>query len=174
MTRLSRGIGYLFSPVKGIHCMPYHHLRAVVALLLLAVAGVASSDTDTGPLDLEQYRGQVVVVDFWASWCVPCRRSFPWMNSMQAKYGDQGLLIIAVNVDRDRSAAERFLAEVPADFRIHYDNDAAIAKTFGVEAMPSSYIIGRNGEIVTRHLGFKVRKQDEYEAILVEALGETP
>ena len=93
---------------------------------------------------------------------------------MQAKYRDQGLVIIGVNVDREQAAANRFLAEVPADFRIHYDTQAVIAKAFGVEAMPSSYVIGRDGDIVTRHLGFKVKKQDEYEAVLIEALGETP
>jgi thiol-disulfide isomerase/thioredoxin len=154
--------------------MPIYCLRLVAATLLLALWGIAASETGTGELQLEQYRGKVVVVDFWASWCVPCRRSFPWMNAMQAKYGDRGLVIIGINVDRDRAAADKFLAEVPADFRIHYDSQAVIAKAFGVEAMPSSYIIGRDGDIVTRHLGFKVKKQDEYEAILVEALGETP
>ena len=91
---------------------------------------------------------------------------------MQAKYADQGLVIVAVNVDRDRKAAEEFLAEVPADFQIHYDNAGAVAGEFGVEAMPSSYVIGRDGGIVARHLGFKVKKQGEYEAVLVAALGE--
>lgn len=174
MTRLSPCIGYGFLSVAGKRLMPIHYFRFAVAALLLALWGVAASDTTTGELQLEKYRGKVVVVDFWASWCVPCRRSFPWMNVMQAKYGDRGLVIIGVNVDRDRAAADKFLAEVPADFRIHYDSQAVIAKSFGVEAMPSSYIIGRDGDIVTRHLGFKVKKQDEYEAILVEALGDTP
>lgn len=174
MTRLSLGIGYEGLSVAGKRLMPIYNLRLVAATLLLALWGIAASETGTGELQLEQYRGKVVVVDFWASWCVPCRRSFPWMNAMQAKYGDRGLVIIGINVDRDRAAADKFLAEVPADFRIHYDSQAVIAKAFGVEAMPSSYIIGRDGDIVTRHLGFKVKKQDEYEAILVEALGETP
>jgi cytochrome c biogenesis protein CcmG, thiol:disulfide interchange protein DsbE len=174
MTRLSQGIGYGFLSVAGKRLMPVYSFRFVAVALLLVVWGMAAGDTATDELQLEQYRGKVVVVDFWASWCVPCRRSFPWMNAMQAKYGDRGLVIIGINVDRDRAAAEEFLAEVPADFRIHYDSQADIARDFGVEAMPSSYIIGRDGAIVTRHLGFKVRKQDEYEAILVEALGETP
>ena len=174
MTRLSLGIGYEGLSVAGKRLMPIYCLRLVAATLLLALWGIAASETGTGELQLEQYRGKVVVVDFWASWCVPCRRSFPWMNAMQAKYGDRGLVIIGINVDRDRAAADKFLAEVPADFRIHYDSQAVIAKAFGVEAMPSSYIIGRDGDIVTRHLGFKVKKQDEYEAILVEALGERP
>lgn len=149
-------------------------VRPILAILLLVVSGTAASEKNPGQLLLEEHQGKVVVVDFWASWCVPCRRSFPWMNAMQAKYGERGLLFIAVNVDRDRAAADKFLAEVPAEFRIHYDNEGAIAESFGVEAMPSSYVIGRDGNIIARHLGFKVKKQDEYEAILVAALGDKP
>ena len=134
-----------------------------------ALFGAYANASET--LDLDDYAGKVVVVDFWASWCVPCRRSFPWLNSMHAKYADDGLVVIGVNVDTERAEADRFLAEYPADFRIHFDNDAALAKAFGVEAMPSSYVIGRDGAIVAQHLGFKVKKQDEYEAVLAAALG---
>jgi thiol-disulfide isomerase/thioredoxin len=154
--------------------MLVQRLKLIAGVLLLVVSATAASAAVADDLALEEYRGKVVLVDFWASWCVPCRRSFPWMNDMHAKYGDQGLVIVAVNVDRDSAAAARFLAEVPADFRIHYDNEGAVAEAFGVEAMPSSYVIGRDGSTVARHLGFKVKKQDEYEAILVEALGDTP
>jgi cytochrome c biogenesis protein CcmG/thiol:disulfide interchange protein DsbE len=174
MTCISQGIGDMPPPEAGMRYMQIQRFRLVIGTLLLVLSGFAAGETSDGPLQLEQYRGKVVVVDFWASWCVPCRRSFPWMNDMQAKYADQGLVIIGVNVDRERSAASEFLAAVPADFLIHYDNQGAVAENFGVEAMPSSYVIGRDGEIVARHLGFKVKKQDEYEAVLVDALGETP
>ena len=90
---------------------------------------------------------------------------------MQAQYGEQGLVIIGVNVDRDRASAAEFLEDVPADFMIHYDNDAALAREFEVEAMPSSFVIGRDGQVIARHLGFKVKRQEEYEAVLRKALG---
>lgn len=151
--------------------MKFQRVKYVIGALLVMLSGISVAAPTADPLELEQYRGQVVIVDFWASWCLPCRRSFPWMNAMQAKYGEEGLVVVAVNVDRDRRAAEQFLAEVPAEFRIHYDNEAAVAEAFGVEAMPSSFVIGRDGSILARHLGFKVRKQDEYEAVLVSALG---
>jgi thiol-disulfide isomerase/thioredoxin len=157
-----------------MYFVQFQKVKLFLGTLLLALSSSSMAAPAIGDLQLEQYHGKVVVVDFWASWCVPCRRSFPWMNDMQARYGEQGLVIVAVNVDRERAAAEQFLAEVAADFRIHYDNDGVVAEAFGVEAMPSSYVIGRDGEIVARHLGFKVRKQDEYEAVLVEALGATP
>jgi cytochrome c biogenesis protein CcmG/thiol:disulfide interchange protein DsbE len=122
------------------------------------------------PLDLSQYEGKVVVLDFWASWCVPCRRSFPWWNTMQAKYTDAGLVIIGVNLDNDAREAEKFLDEFPADFRIYTDADKSLAKEYGVQAMPTTFIIGRDGEIIAKHYGFKVKKQSDYEATLLDAL----
>jgi len=121
-------------------------------------------------LNLDQYAGKVVVVDFWASWCVPCRRSFPWMNEMHEKYAEAGLVIIAVNVDRERENADIFLAKYPASFQIFYDPTAALAKEYEVQVMPTSFVIGRAGEIVEQHAGFKVKKQDDYEAIILSAL----
>ncbi len=138
----------------------------VAGLILLSGTAVRADDS----LDLSEYHGKVVLLDFWASWCVPCRRSFPWMNEMQQKYGDSGLVIIGVNMDAEADAAQSFLDDYPADFKITYAPDGAMAKEFGVRAMPSSFVIGRNGEVVTRHLGFKVKKQNEYEADLVSAL----
>ena len=143
----------------------------VLATLFLAAA---AADGGSDELQIDAYAGKVVVVDFWASWCVPCRRSFPWMNEMVAKYADQGLVVIAVNLDKEPEAADAFLSEVPADFEIRFDPDASLAQEFGVEAMPNSFVFGRDGQLVARHLGFKVRKQDEYEAVLVQALGDTP
>lgn len=145
----------------------------VAALLCICpVVGAANGEEAGAILDLDAYRGQVVVVDFWASWCVPCRRSFPWLNSMHDKYADEGLVIVGVNVDKERAEASKFLHEFPASFRIHYDPDGTLAEQYGVQGMPSSFVVGRDGEIRATHLGFKVRKQQEYEAAIVAALEE--
>ncbi len=90
---------------------------------------------------------------------------------MHHKYADRGLVIIAVNLDRNSVDAERFLDQYPAAFRIEYDPDANLAKEFGIEVMPSSFIIGKDGQSTARHAGFKVKRQDEYEAAIVAALG---
>ena len=146
-------------------------VRNVVAALALLL--LTHWSYSAGELDIEAYRGKVVVVDFWASWCVPCRRSFPWMNAMTGKYGDQGLVFIGVNVDQERSEAESFLAEFPPDFTILYDDEnKSLAREFNVQAMPTSYVFDRDGNRVARHLGFKVKKQDEYETLLVETLNK--
>jgi len=142
-------------------------LAAITAGLFLVVQATVQADTS---FDLSAHAGKVVVVDFWASWCVPCRRSFPWLNDMHAKYGDDGLVIIGVNLDASRQDAESFLGEYPARFAIHYDDSKTLAKQFDVIAMPMSYVFGRDGKQITRHFGFKVKSQAEYEAILVEAL----
>jgi thiol-disulfide isomerase/thioredoxin len=144
----------------------------VVMLLLVTLPALGADKLALIEARLgENFDGKVVVVDFWASWCVPCRRSFPWMNSMQKKYAERDLVIVAVNVDREREAAKRFLAEFPAEFRVHYDHEAILAKQFGVKVMPSTFVIGRDGAVIARHRGFKVHEQDEYEAALVDAMG---
>jgi len=141
-------------------------LISLCLLLLMSTGPAAASPA----FDLAAYNGKVVIVDFWASWCVPCRRSFPWMNEMQQKYGPDGLVIVGINMDTDAAAAARFLAETPAGFEIRYDAEGSLAKRFDVIAMPSSYLFDRTGKQVLRHLGFKVRNQDEYEAAIREAL----
>lgn len=138
-------------------------------LLLTFTAARAAADA----LDISQYRGRVVVVDFWASWCVPCRRSFPWMNEMQGKYGAEDLVIIAVNMDTSWDDAQAFLDQYPAKFHVVHDPDGDVARAYDVIAMPSTYVFGRDGEMLATHLGFKVRQQAEYEAILVDALNAT-
>ena len=156
--------------MEKLNNLPILRRVLVAATALLVVHSASASDESL----ISGREGKVVIVDFWASWCVPCRRSFPWMNEMLERYGDKGLVIIAVNLDKDRPAADAFLAETPANFEIEFDPKAAIAREYGVEAMPSSFVFGRDGELVARHLGFKVKKQDEYEAVLVNALGGMP
>ncbi len=138
----------------------------VAQLSLLPLTKVPAAE----PFDVAQHAGKVVVLDFWASWCVPCRRSFPWLNAMHEKYSGQGLVIVGVNLDMEQSDAAKFLEEYPAEFAIVYDENKALARQYDVVAMPSSYIIGRDGQIAARHMGFKVKQQDDYEALIVKAL----
>jgi len=142
-------------------------MLGVVAAIVIALSGPSLAEMPAGlaPVD-----GQVVWVDFWASWCVPCRRSFPWMNRMHAQYSSQGLTIIGVNVDKTRAEAEGFLAETPADFALRFDPEGAMAERFGVTAMPSSFLLDAEGNVIATHYGFRMESADEYEAAIVAAL----
>jgi len=112
---------------------------------------------------LDGLRGQVVYVDFWASWCGPCRRAFPWMNEMQQKYGGKGLAIVAVNVDKKRADAEKFLGQFPANFPVVFDEAGAAPAAFGVKGMPSSYLIDARGNVVLVERGFLDEHRAEFE-----------
>ncbi|MET0533541.1 MAG: TlpA disulfide reductase family protein [Steroidobacter sp.] len=123
--------------------------------LLLLVLSIFSGTSVADTLDLSSYRGKLVLVDFWASWCAPCRKSLPWLNEMQTRYGHRGLVVIGVNVDSSREAVDRFLKEVPAQFAIVYDPAGAIAAQYEVPGMPTSFLYGPNGELIEHHVGFK-------------------
>ena len=147
--------------------------RMLVALGF-AICAMAPSARAGDALDLSQYRGKVVVVDFWASWCAPCRHSFPWLNELQAKYADRGLVIIGVNVDREHAEAERFLRESPAEFSILYDPDGSLAAKFEVPGMPTSYVFGPLGDLMARHIGFRNAARAEREREIEGLLQKTP
>lgn len=123
-------------------------------------------------IHFQDYAGKVILLDFWASWCGPCRQSFPWMNDMQAKYAGQGLEIIAINLDSAPSAAQEFLAEVPASFVLGFDPEGISAEEMQIEAMPMSYLIDRDGQIRFRLMGFNSEKKSEHEALIQTLLNE--
>ncbi len=145
-------------------------LRLLGAFLVCYLGLAGSYARAQEPLDLARYRGKVVILDFWASWCAPCRQSFPWLNDLHQRYVDDGLVILGVNVDQERAAADRFLRDVPARFEIIYDPRGALATKYQLMGMPSSFIFGPNGELVSSHIGFKQATRAEREAEIVKLL----
>jgi cytochrome c biogenesis protein CcmG, thiol:disulfide interchange protein DsbE len=125
-----------------------------------------------GEIDLAALKGRVVMVDFWASWCIPCRHSFPWMNEMQAKYGPRGFQIIAINVDANRADADGFLAKVPAQFMIAFDQKGVTPRAYGVRGMPTSVLIGADGRVVQQHIGFRDADRPGLEAAIAAAVAK--
>ena len=144
---------------------PHLKGRAPLAALFVSMAGLLASLAQAAPvpLDLTRHRGKVVIVDFWASWCKPCRQSIPWLNELRGRYGAQGLVIIGVNVDAERSEADRFLREVPIEFDVVYDPEGALAEQFKVQGMPSSFLFDRQGKLVRSYLGFRQNRRAEHE-----------
>ena len=142
---------------------------AVIASALLS-ASSGAAPVGANAFDLAQHRGRVVILDFWASWCKPCRQSIPWLNSMRARYGASGLDIIGVNVDANRGDADRFLRDVPIEFEIIFDPDGDLARRFKVQGMPSSYVFDRSGALVETHVGFRDARKAQHEAALKNLL----
>lgn len=124
-----------------------------------------------GAVKLAKLQGKVVYVDFWASWCGPCRQSFPWMNDMQAKYGGKGLQIVGVNVDAKSDDARQFLTATPARFAIAFDPQGATPRSYGIKGMPSSVLIGPDGKVLLEHFGFRDADRAELESKIQSALG---
>jgi len=137
-------------------------------------AGQAMPDVElpaaTVARKLSELKGKLVYVDFWASWCGPCRQSFPWMNEMQRKYGARGLQVLAINLDARRSDAEQFLTRNPAEFGLAFDSRGDSARAIGVKAMPTSVLVGMDGRVLLVHQGFRAEDRDGLEARLVAAL----
>lgn len=123
---------------------------------------------------LSGYQGKVVYLDFWASWCVPCRETFPFMNQLQEKYGKDGFEIVAVNIDTKRPDADKFLAQFPAAFTVLFDPKRGVAKAYELKGLPTSYLIDRAGKLVSTHLGFQKDRAGELEAVIAKALTSTP
>lgn len=158
-------------------------LRNIVTVIALSLAtavgaveiGQPAPDFDLpgakGPVKLAALRDKVVYVDFWASWCGPCKQSFPWMNEMQTKYGAQGLTIVGINVDKKRADAEGFLKGTPANFTVAYDEKGGTPTAYQIKGMPSSYLIDRNGKVIATHAGFRPEEAAALEAKLRAALG---
>ncbi len=142
--------------------MPAIRTAAIVLCLLTAVVFAFGEPApkfvvkgETGKIALDSLRGRVVYLDFWASWCDPCRQSFPWMDGLQKRFADQGLTVIAMNLDRKHEKAADFLAKHPHSFKIAFDPNGNVAEKYDVKAMPNSYLINREGNIVASFLGFE-------------------
>lgn len=118
--------------------------------------------------------GKVLLVDFWASWCAPCKKAFPTLKEMHEKFSSRGALVVAVSVDEEKSEMEGFLKKNPVPFAVVRDPASALAEKLSVEVMPTSFVVGANGRIAAVHSGFHgdaTRKQyiEELEAALVAA-----
>lgn len=132
----------------------------------------ATSRPDSTAFRPEEHLGSVVYLDFWASWCAPCKQSFPWMVKLHERFAEQGLEIIAVNLDRDEKRARAFLEQSPVPFSILYDPEGKMAGEYEIQAMPSSFLFGRDGTRRSMHLGFKESEVEELESEIASLLAE--
>ena len=125
-----------------------------------------------GEVSLKSLSGKVVYLDFWASWCGPCRVSFPLLDQLREELGPDGFEVFAINVDEDPSDAEQFLAEVPVSYLIVRDAAGVTPESFGILGMPTGYLIDRKGIVRNIHQGFRKSDEDKLRTEIIALLGE--
>lgn len=150
-------------------------LATLLCLPALAIeVGQMAPDFDlpgrTANVKLSDFKGKTVYLDFWASWCGPCKQSFPWMNDMQSRYGSKGLRVLGVNVDQKTDDAKVFLKDTPASFDVVFDQAGKNPKVYAIKGMPTSVLIGPDGKVISVHSGFKPEKRTELENQIKQAL----
>ncbi|HEX9140299.1 MAG TPA: TlpA disulfide reductase family protein [Steroidobacteraceae bacterium] len=144
------------------------------ALGLAAVAGAAdlapgaqapafALGSQSGkPVDLSHLKGQVVLINFWATWCGPCRKEMPVLDQLYSKYKPLGFTLLGVNVEPDPSNATGFLKSTPVTFPILFDTDSKVSKLYEVAGMPSTVIVDRKGNVRYIHRGYNPGEENEY------------
>lgn len=130
------------------------------------------SAADGTPVPLAR-TGKVVLVDFWASWCAPCKASFPALDALYQDLRDRGFTVVAVNVDERSQDAQAFLVGKPHSMTVVFDPKGIAPAAFGVSAMPTSFLIGRDGRIRFVHVGYTAKTIDAYRREIEQLLGET-
>jgi peroxiredoxin len=150
-----------------------NRIAVIAAALAMALPVLAGSAGGPAPpfilaarggadVSLAQYRGQVVMINFWASWCGPCRQEMPLLESIYRRYGRMGFTLLGVNVEPDSQAANQWLQQTPVSFPILYDRDSKVSKLYDVAGMPSTVIIDRSGKLRVLHRGYKPGDENEY------------
>jgi thiol-disulfide isomerase/thioredoxin len=150
-----------------------NRIAGIVAALVIALPAVAAAPSGPAPqfalaarggseVNLAQYKGQVVMINFWASWCGPCRTEMPLLENIYKKYNKLGFTLLGVNVEPDSKAADDWLKETPVSFPILYDKDSKVSRLYDVSGMPSTVIIDRKGNLRTVHHGYKPGDENEY------------
>ncbi|VAW78316.1 hypothetical protein MNBD_GAMMA13-676 [hydrothermal vent metagenome] len=114
-------------------------------------------------LRLSEFRGEVVMINFWASWCAPCRQEMPLLEELYSQYQPMGFTILGVNVEEDSSKAKQMLRDIPVSFPILFDNNSKVSKLYNVVAMPSTVLVDRNGNVRYLHQGYKPGYEDAYQ-----------
>ena len=152
-------------------------------LLATATVGVASTTGGIAPdftlksdagsnLRLWEHRGQVVMVNFWASWCGPCRQEMPLLDQLQKRYSPAGFTVLGVNVEQDPSQARRLLKQLNISFPILFDTDSVVSKLYDVNAMPVTVLVDRDGKMRYLHKGFKPSYEASYRQQIKELIRE--
>lgn len=136
------------------------------------VPDLAFTDAEGTVRRLSDYKGQVLLIDFWASWCIPCKAAFPHLDSLFKDLRGQGVTVLAVNLDEQRKAANAFLATRPHAMPVVFDPEGKAAVAFNLQGMPSSILVDRRGIVRFVHMGYTEKTLGQYRVELTQLLGE--
>lgn len=125
-----------------------------------------------GSIEFSTLDFDLLYVDFWASWCGPCKLSFPFMNQLHNEFRDKGLKIIAISVDRKEADAKKFLSRTPATFTVALDGTGACPSAFNVKGMPHSFLLDRTGRVRHSHVGFRPADPEELKHTVTQWLAK--
>ena len=123
-------------------------------------------------LKLSEMSGNVVLVNFWASWCGPCREEMPLLNALHNKYEPLGFTVLGVNVEEDLTGAQGFLSNVPVDFPVLLDSSNKVSKQYQVIAMPTTVMVDRDGNMRYLHKGYKTGDEAKYRDMVKKLVRE--
>lgn len=138
-----------------------------------AAPALQAPQLDGTPLLLQSLQGQVVYVDFFASWCAPCAQALPALDALYRKHGDSGLSVVAVNVDTDRAAALKMLKRIPVSYPVVFDPAGIWPETFGLRGMPAGYLLDRSGVVRFIKIGYQAKDLPKLVAAIEAELGRT-
>ena len=160
-------------------------MKGFCVFILAWLAPLALAASSSGPaanftlksaggenIRLSEYRGQVVLLNFWASWCGPCRQEMPELDALHQKYEGLGFTVFGVNVEQDRKMADKVLRDIPVSFPILFDDQNEVSELYDVDAMPVTVLVDRSGDIRFMHRGYKPGYEIEYEAQIRELVKE--
>ncbi len=120
-------------------------------------------DSQGNPVNLEDFRGEVVMINFWASWCIPCRQEMPFLEKLYQRYKDLGFTIIGINVEEDTQMAHAMLKKIPVSFPILFDQTNAVSKLYQVSGMPTTILIDKSGNQRFEHKGYLPGIEEKYK-----------
>ena len=147
-------------------------MPSIMAAVSKPTPNVAVQAANGAAVRLGDYKGKVVLIDFWASWCPPCKTSFPALDLLYRAYQEKGLEVLAVNLDERRQDADAFLGAHPHRLTVLYDPKGVSPQAFGVKGMPSSFLIDRAGNIRFTHMGYSGNVDDSYRQEIAQLLSE--
>lgn len=153
-------------------CLPGRAAVAADAIIPRTTPSLTLPDAAGAPISLESLKGKVVLVDIWASWCVPCKTAFPAYDALFREFHDRGLDVVAINVDEERKAANAFLEGRPHVMRVLFDPKGLAPTGFKLKGMPTSYLIDRKGVTRFAHEGFNDKILADYRREIVQLLEE--